>query len=93
MLRYDQTADALYITLREGVAIARTEQLDPGTLVDVDRVGGAVGVEVIRPARSWPLDDLVEQFDVPAGDAEVLRSLWSVGQPYPFAKQELVEVV
>ncbi len=43
---YDEVADALYITLVEGQPIARTEQLDSRTLVDVDRDGSAVGIEI-----------------------------------------------
>ncbi len=57
--QYDHEADALYITLTDA-EVARTVELDPGTLVDVDRHGAPVGVEVLRPAREWPEDQLLK---------------------------------
>jgi len=90
-LQYDQTADALYIRLREGVDVERTEHLvDGGTLLDLDLHGELVGIELIHPARAWALEDVLERFEVAAEDAEVLRSLWPEGRAYPFAKPELV---
>lgn len=84
-IRYDQQADALYITLLEGEPVSRTEQLDEGTLVDLDMHGHAIGVEVIRPARTWPLDALLQRFRVDEGDAAALRSLWH--ERYPFERE------
>lgn len=70
---YDEAADALYIRLIEGQPIARTEQLDPGTLVDVDRDGEAVGIEILNPARAWPLEKIQERFSIGAEDTRQLR--------------------
>jgi uncharacterized protein YuzE len=89
-LDYDQTADALYIRLREGADVERTEQLDGGTLLDLDRRGALVGIELIHPARAWALEDVLERFEVAEQDAEVLRSLWGQDRAYPFATPELV---
>jgi uncharacterized protein YuzE len=76
-VEYDQQADALYIALANNVRAARTVQIDPGTLVDLDVQGRLVGVEVIRPARSWPLDEILRRFPADPADAIVLRLLES----------------
>jgi uncharacterized protein YuzE len=82
--RYDQDADALDIRVASG-SVARTVEIDTGTLVDVDEVGAVLSIEVIRPARRWPLAEVLEQFDIDSEDADMLRSLW--GEPsYPFAR-------
>ena len=51
---YDQQADALYIEV-DDTPVARTLHIDRGTLVDLDSQGHLIGVELIRPARPWPL--------------------------------------
>lgn len=82
---YDSSADTLDIRLGDAL-ITRTEQVDGGTLVDLDEHGGVIAIEVIRPARRWPLEEILERFTVSEGDAEVLRSLWSEPRAYPFAE-------
>ena len=83
LLKYDQTADALHI--RFSVApVDRSEQLEPGTLVDIDWIGRLVGIELIRPARAWPLEDVVERFALADEDVVMLRSLWPSNGVYPF---------
>jgi uncharacterized protein YuzE len=77
---YDQVADALYITLRDG-EVARTLQLDPGTLVDVDQHGVPVGVEVLHPARDWPETQLLEA-GVDRGSLELMLQLRGGGDTY-----------
>lgn len=79
-LRWDREADALYITLRETEPVSRTEQLDAGTLVDLDRFGTALGIEVLRPARSWPLEDVIARFGIDGSDATELRAVFH-GKP------------
>jgi uncharacterized protein YuzE len=74
-VEYDQQADALYIALAREIRAARTVQVDPGTLVDLDDNGQLLGVEVIRPARSWPLDEILRRFPTDPADALVLRLL------------------
>jgi uncharacterized protein YuzE len=69
---HDLEADALYITLTEGV-VARTIDLDSGTLVDVDADGRALGLEVIHPHRVWPVEDFIRRFDIPAAESRALR--------------------
>ena len=83
--RYDKDADALYIKLSDGEQIARTEQVDPGTLVDLDANGRVVGIDLIRPARAWPLDEVAERFEIADDDVAVLHALWREDAAYPFA--------
>ena len=70
---YDLTANALYITVTDR-NIARTAEVDTGTLVDLDATGSIVGIEVIAPERCWPLAEILDRFDVAAEDAEQLRA-------------------
>jgi uncharacterized protein YuzE len=87
---YDQDADALYIALLdEEEPVSRTEQLDAGTLIDIDRYGQVVGIEVIRPARPWPLDEVFRRFEVGEHDQRALRAMFAPegeDKRYPFAK-------
>lgn len=71
---YDQQADALYIEL-EAAEVSRTVQVDRGTLVDLDTDGRLIGVELIRPARPWPLATILSRFPADPGDARLLRLL------------------
>jgi uncharacterized protein YuzE len=86
-VHYDQTADALYITLAEDTPVSRTVQIDSGTLVDLDRFGHVRGIEVIRPGRTWPLDEILSRFPVAEVDAHLLRELQAQpnSRPYAFA--------
>ena len=95
LLTYDNESDALYVSLRDDVAVARTEQIDPGTLIDVDPSGDIVGIEVLRPARAWPLDEVVSRFHVSDQDALLLRSVFERSVPnkrrYPFSRPARVK--
>ena len=72
-ISWDTDADALYARLREGV-VSRTETIDDLTLVDYDNQGNALGVEILRPARDWPIDQLAE-FGVNDADREFLSMI------------------
>ena len=95
LLTYDNESDGLYVSLRDGVSIDRTEQIDPGTLIDVDRSGEIVGIEVLRPARAWPLDEVVSRFHMSDHDALLLRSVFEPSVPnerrYPFCRPAQVK--
>jgi uncharacterized protein YuzE len=78
LLTYDSEADALYIELREGV-VERTKSLEPGTLLDLDAHGRVVGVEVIRPARRWPVERVISEGHLPEEEAAALRELVGSG--------------
>jgi uncharacterized protein YuzE len=73
---YDLAANALYITVTDH-EIARTAQIDTGTLVDVDAAGAIVGIEVLNFGRCWPVDEILERFDAAPEDAKELRAYFS----------------
>jgi uncharacterized protein YuzE len=85
-LNWDQEADALYIYLEDEEAVSRSEQLDEGTLVDLDRLGHVVGIEILHPARTWPLDALLDRFSLRDADRRVLTSFAGLGGRYAFAR-------
>jgi uncharacterized protein YuzE len=89
-LTWDSEADALYLTLRgDEEPISRTEELDAGTLVDVDRFGHVIGIEVLRPAREWPLEDILSRYELTEEDRLSLKVMFERSRkdrPFPFAK-------
>jgi uncharacterized protein YuzE len=76
-LDYDLDADALYIAVHEGT-VARTVEIDDETLVDLDADGLLVGIEVVSFRRAWPLNAILDRYDVPAEDAKQLIHLFPV---------------
>jgi uncharacterized protein YuzE len=91
---YDQQADALYVTLTADAEVARTVQVDPGTLVDRDGRGRLIGVELIRPARPWPLDEILSRFPAEYVDARLLRLLErTAGSAGTFTYAEPIQLV
>jgi uncharacterized protein YuzE len=75
-LKYSQTGDALYIYLIDGGRPVKGEEIDNGTLVDLDDEGRVVGIEVLNPARNWPLEEIAERFALDMDDVLALRALW-----------------
>jgi len=73
---YDLSANAFYITVTDR-QVARTTEVDTGTLVDLDAAGSIVGIEVIGPERCWPLEEILARFEVAAEDAEQLQAYFS----------------
>ena len=45
-IRYDPDADAMYITLRKDKA-ARTKEIDENTIIDFDKNGQIIGIEIL----------------------------------------------
>ena len=80
---YDHDADALEIRLADGI-VAHTIVIDSGTQVDVDEHGAALSIEVIRPARRVPVNEIIERFGLEHDDVEILRSLWAENVRLPF---------
>jgi uncharacterized protein YuzE len=62
-LTYDDEADAIYIYARDGEAVARSEILEDGRVVDLDGQGRLIGVEILRAStHGVRLADLAERF-------------------------------
>jgi len=78
-LAYDQDADALYVRFRDE-RVARTTQLDSGTLADLDATANLIGVEVIRPARAWPIQEILDHFSLADDDRAMLKAVFQ-GKP------------
>jgi uncharacterized protein YuzE len=70
---YDLDANALYITVTD-LPVARTTEIDPGTLVDLDANDAIVGIEIIAPERCWPISEILSQFEIASQDAVLLRA-------------------
>ncbi len=70
-LTYDTEADALLIELAAG-AVERTIEVGRGTLADLDAEGRVLALDVIRPARPWLLDSVLERLELEAGDRAML---------------------
>lgn len=73
---YDLAANALYITVTDN-EVARTAEIDAGTLVDVDAAGSIVGIEVLNFTRCWPLQEILDRFAFTPRDAGELRAYFS----------------
>ena len=85
---YDRETDVLYVRFHEGGLVARTEEIDSGTLVDVDESGLPVGIEILRPARPIRVDEIAHRFSISADDIRVLNSLWAENAVFPYAVPE-----
>jgi len=88
ILTYSDTADALYINLKPEAVPTQGEEIDSATLVDLDDAGELVGIEVLHPAREWPLDAIADRFFIPMEELLQLRTLWnrSENAPFPFIR-------
>jgi uncharacterized protein YuzE len=72
-LEYDLDAGALYIRLSDA-EITRTREVGDNAAVDLDAVGGVVGIEVISAAYPWPLADILANYDIPAKEEAQIRA-------------------
>jgi len=60
-IRYDSDADAVYIKLRD-VEIAKTKKVDDYTILDYDKAGNLVGIELLFVSEQNP--NLLKEFKV-----------------------------
>lgn len=92
-LTYDPEADALYLKL--GTArIARTEEVAPSVMLDLDAAGDIVGVEVLGVSRLPGAEPLQLDFALLAGDqAAALKAIagWRKGASEPAVRVEAAE--
>ena len=88
----DSVADAAYVQLSDG-PVAPTVEIDPGTFVDIDSRGRVVGIEIIAPGRSWPLETIAERFELDSDSYEMLRSIYRPKDHGSFQFYRSIEVV
>ena len=86
---YDSDANALAVTLGDG-AVAQTVEFDSGTLVDLDENGEILTIEVISPARQWPLEEIASAYAI-VGDQEK-RVLFDSGKIDATGAESLLSV-
>lgn len=79
---YDRDADALYVTLRDGVR-TRTIEVDEATYVDIDGDGQALGLEFLYPAMGINLDPVVGRFELHAQRHAIAGAIADAGAPGP----------
>ncbi len=71
---YDDEADALYVYLREGESVARSEIIDEGRVVDFGQDGQPVGIELLSASAGVQVSDLATRYEL-WSDAVSLRRL------------------
>ena len=71
---YSTEADALYIELESPRVVARTAQVSPSCLVDLDEAGRPLGIELLVPATSYQsLVDVVRRFQEQLGGQRIAQ--------------------
>ncbi|MCK4554548.1 DUF2283 domain-containing protein [Candidatus Parcubacteria bacterium] len=72
IIEYDKIADALYISLKKS-KVDKTIKMKDRLLVDVDKKGNTIGIEILDVSRQLPKKNLVEiSLRVPVAD-RILR--------------------
>ena len=56
-ITYDKDADALYIKLRDG-EFARNRKLDDNTILDIDKDGNVLGIELLWVSERMSAESL-----------------------------------
>jgi uncharacterized protein YuzE len=56
-ITYDKMADALYIYLRKG-KVAKTKKVTNRFLIDVDKKGNVLGIEILEASRQIPKKEI-----------------------------------
>lgn len=81
-LSYDLEIGALYIALGDA-AVARTEQIDETTLVDLDASGQVRGIEVTDIRRPLPLREILDAYKIPASEQAQVDAYFAPSLPNP----------
>ncbi len=58
-ISYDKEADALYIEFRKG-EFAKNKKIDDFTIIDLDKEGNILGIELLEVSRRIPIESLSE---------------------------------
>ena len=58
-ISYDKEADAMYIELREG-EFAKNKKIDDFTIIDLDKDGNILGIELLEVSKRIPIESLSE---------------------------------
>lgn len=58
-INYDRDADALYIEFRKG-DFAKNKKIDDVTIIDLDKQGNILGIELLDVSKRIPLESLSE---------------------------------
>ena len=56
---YDPIADAINIILKEG-KVAKTREVAPGIMIDLDKKGNALSLEILDASKQFSADTLGE---------------------------------
>lgn len=56
-IRYDKEADALYIEFKKG-DFAKNKKIDDFTVIDLDKDGGILGIELLEASKRIPIESL-----------------------------------
>ncbi len=56
-INYDKEADAMYIRLRKG-KFAKNKKLDDLTILDLDKKGEILGIELLNARKRFPKESL-----------------------------------
>ena len=85
-LEYDLNVGALYIRLSDA-EIARTREAGDNAAVDLDAVGGVVGIEVISTAHPWPLADILASYNIPAREEAEIKAYFRPHEGRPVQQE------
>jgi len=58
-ITYDKEADAMYIRFRNG-KFSKNKVIDRQTIIDFDKEGNMLGIEILRVSKRVPLKSLSE---------------------------------
>ncbi len=58
-ISYDKEADAMYIEFREG-EFAKNKKIDDFTIIDLDKDGNILGIELLEVSKRIPIESLSE---------------------------------
>jgi uncharacterized protein YuzE len=58
-INYDKEADAMYIEFRKG-DFSKNKKIDDFTIIDLDKAGNILGIELLEVKRRIPLESLSE---------------------------------